>query len=115
MFRRRLQVPKLLPRPVSASRFGSSCCGGGGADHGRWQQPEGRETGLYLLNSLTGSKDQLIVPDAGRPLTWYSCGPTVYDAAHLGHARNYVCLDILHRVLTSHFMIPVLQVPALCL
>lgn len=50
-----------------------------------------------------------MVPD-GQPLTWYSCGPTVYDAAHLGHARNYVCLDILHRVLTDHYGVPVLQV-----
>ena len=74
-------------------------------------QPEGRETGLWLQNSLTGAKDQLVLPGgASRPLTWYSCGPTVYDAAHLGHARNYVCLDILHRVLTGHFKLPVLQV-----
>jgi len=21
------------------------------------------------------------------PIKWYACGPTVYDAAHLGHAR----------------------------
>lgn len=29
--------------------------------------------------------------DSGRavaaPIKWYACGPTVYDAAHLGHAR----------------------------
>lgn len=27
--------------------------------------------------------------DAGAagPIKWYACGPTVYDAAHLGHAR----------------------------
>lgn len=24
----------------------------------------------------------------GRSIKWYSCGPTVYDLAHLGHARN---------------------------
>ena len=70
-----------------------------------------RATGLWLQNSLTGEKNELIVPGAeDRPLTWYSCGPTVYDAAHLGHARNYVCLDILHRVLTNHFKLPVIQV-----
>ena len=54
---------------------------------------------LCLLNSLTGAKAPLPLPE-DRALTWYSCGPTVYDAAHLGHARNYVCLDIIHRVLT---------------
>ena len=64
-----------------------------------WQRPEGREVGLSLRNSLTGKKDALVLPE-GRPLTWYSCGPTVYDSAHLGHAQNYVSLDILHRVLT---------------
>lgn len=32
---------------------------------------------------------------------WYSCGPTVYDDAHLGHARTYVCLDTIRRIITS--------------
>lgn len=27
-------------------------------------------------------------------------GPTVYDFSHLGHARNYVSLDILRRIMT---------------
>ncbi len=31
-------------------------------------------------------------------LSWYSCGPTVYDKTHLGHARNYVQVDIVQRV-----------------
>ncbi len=29
----------------------------------------------------------------------YSCGPTVYDYTHIGHARTYVLTDILKRVL----------------
>lgn len=24
---------------------------------------------------------------SNRPLTWYVCGPTVYDSMHIGHAR----------------------------
>ena len=32
-------------------------------------------------------------------LMWYTCGPTVYDSAHIGHARTYVCLDIIHRLI----------------
>lgn len=32
---------------------------------------------------------------------WYSCGPTVYDDAHLGHARAYVCFDIIRRIISS--------------
>ncbi len=40
---------------------------------------------------------------APRPWKWYACGPTVYDMAHLGHARTYVCQDVVRRVLTQHF------------
>ena len=36
-------------------------------------------------------------------LLWYTCGPTVYDAAHLGHARTYVALDLIRRaILAAH-------------
>ncbi|RDB28024.1 Cysteine--tRNA ligase [Hypsizygus marmoreus] len=31
------------------------------------------------------------------------CGPTVYDASHLGHARNYVTTDILRRIMRDYF------------
>ncbi len=31
------------------------------------------------------------------------CGPTVYDHTHIGHARTYVCFDIIHRILTDYF------------
>jgi cysteinyl-tRNA synthetase len=37
-----------------------------------------------------------------RGLAVYACGPTVYAPAHLGHARTYVCLDVLRRCL-EHF------------
>ena len=40
--------------------------------------------------------------NAGR-VKWYSCGPTVYDAAHLGHARTYVTFDLLKRVMREFF------------
>ena len=36
-------------------------------------------------------------------VTWYSCGPTVYDASHMGHARSYISFDILRRVLQDYF------------
>jgi cysteinyl-tRNA synthetase len=58
-----------------------------------------------LYNSLADAKVPF-VPAAGpdsRQVTWYGCGPTVYDSAHLGHARNYVTFDILRRVMEDYF------------
>ena len=34
---------------------------------------------------------------------WYACGPTVYDRAHLGHARAYVSQDIIRRIIERQF------------
>lgn len=34
-------------------------------------------------------------------LSWYSCGPTVYDSSHVGHARTYVQIDIIQRLLSK--------------
>lgn len=39
----------------------------------------------------------------GKQVTWYCCGPTVYDDAHLGHARNYVTTDIIRRIMKDYF------------
>ena len=36
-------------------------------------------------------------------MTWYVCGPTVYDDAHVGHARNYVSTDIIRRIMQDYF------------
>lgn len=35
-------------------------------------------------------------------LTWYLCGPTVYNHSHMGHARTYVGQDVIHRILTDY-------------
>ncbi|EWC47504.1 hypothetical protein DRE_00472 [Drechslerella stenobrocha 248] len=62
------------------------------------------EAGLKLYNSLTRTKTSFHPIDgAGKKVTWYCCGPTVYDAGHLGHARNYVTTDVLRRVLEGYF------------
>ncbi len=53
---------------------------------------------LYLYNSLTRRKEEfkpLNPPNVG----FYTCGPTVYDYDHIGHAWNYTFADILRRVL----------------
>ena len=51
-----------------------------------------------LYNTLTRSKEPLRTRDPGR-VAMYVCGPTVYDDAHLGHARAYVAFDVLFRFL----------------
>ncbi|KAJ3491237.1 hypothetical protein NLI96_g842 [Meripilus lineatus] len=57
---------------------------------------------LKIYNSLTKSKTEF-VPTEGRHVKWYNCGPTVYDASHMGHARNYVTQDVLRRIMTDYF------------
>ena len=55
---------------------------------------------LSIYESLRREKAQFIPLDPnGKKVTWYCCGPTVYDAGHLGHARNYVSTDILRRIM----------------
>ncbi|KAI9682453.1 MAG: hypothetical protein M1829_000245 [Trizodia sp. TS-e1964] len=59
---------------------------------------------LSLYNSLSRKKDEFVPIDpAGKYVKWYACGPTVYDASHLGHARNYVSTDIARRILQDYF------------
>ena len=48
--------------------------------------PEQKTAQLKIWNSLTRRKDDFI-PANGKNVTWYNCGPTVYDASHMGHAR----------------------------
>ncbi|KAF8268616.1 tRNA synthetases class I (C) catalytic domain-containing protein [Lactarius quietus] len=69
-----------------------------------WKPPS-RQTAepvLKVYNTLTRTKNEFI-PNEGRRIKWYNCGPTVYDAAHMGHARNYVTQDILRRIMSDYF------------
>ncbi|VVC33268.1 Cysteine-tRNA ligase,Cysteinyl-tRNA synthetase/mycothiol ligase,tRNA synthetases class I [Cinara cedri] len=43
-------------------------------------------------------------------LTWYICGPTVYDSMHIGHASCFIKFDIIRRILENYFHVPVFQV-----
>lgn len=71
----------------------------------KWYKPTSSQTKpvLKLYNSLTRGKEEFIPISGGRKVTWYSCGPTVYDASHMGHARNYVSIDINRRILEDYF------------
>lgn len=57
---------------------------------------------LHLFNSLTRAKEEFIPLQNGH-ISWYCCGPTVYNHAHMGHARNYMCSDICRRILQDYF------------
>lgn len=53
---------------------------------------------LHLYNSLGRTKEKFR-PIAPGKVMMYVCGVTVYDHAHVGHARAYVAFDVLYRVL----------------
>lgn len=53
---------------------------------------------LKMYNSLTRKKERFIPTNPDR-VVWYQCGPTVYAPSHLGHARTYLMLDVLRRVM----------------
>ncbi len=53
---------------------------------------------LYFYNTRTRKKEKFI-PSYPPQVGLYSCGPTVYDYAHIGNLRTYIFNDILRRVL----------------
>ena len=53
---------------------------------------------LYIYDSVKKQKIEFIPMDKN-DVKIYICGPTVYDNAHLGHARSAIAFDLLHRVL----------------
>jgi cysteinyl-tRNA synthetase len=53
---------------------------------------------LTLYNTLTKKKEKFIPLEKGK-VKLYSCGPTVYDYAHIGNMWSYLTADILRRYL----------------
>ena len=53
---------------------------------------------FLLHNSLT-RETEAFAPADGRTVRLYTCGPTVYNAAHLGNFRTFLFEDLLRRVL----------------
>ncbi len=53
---------------------------------------------LRLYNTLTGHVEEFM-PREGNTVRIYTCGPTVYDFAHIGNFRTFVFQDILRRYL----------------
>lgn len=63
-----------------------------------WSLQSKESQGMVLFDSLSDSFKSISTQDE-KSLAWYTCGPTTYAPAHLGHARTYVCLDIIRRIL----------------
>ncbi|MBM2576698.1 cysteine--tRNA ligase [Jannaschia sp. Os4] len=57
---------------------------------------------VRLRNSLTRRVEPLVPLEPGH-VRLYLCGPTVYDRAHLGNARNVILFDVLTRLLRHDF------------
>jgi len=53
---------------------------------------------VTLHNSMTRRKETFAPIDANN-VRMYLCGPTVYDRAHIGNARNVIMFDVLFRLL----------------
>ena len=55
---------------------------------------------MRLYNSLTRQVEEFRPADPSR-VTFYSCGPTVYDDAHVGNFRSFLAADTLRRWIES--------------
>jgi cysteinyl-tRNA synthetase len=51
---------------------------------------------LRVFNTMSGKMEQF-KPLKNKHVGLYVCGPTVYDWAHLGHARTYIAFDVIVR------------------
>jgi cysteinyl-tRNA synthetase len=53
---------------------------------------------IHLHNTLSG-KTEPFIPQTPGEVRMYTCGPTVYDYAHIGNYRTFIFQDILRRFL----------------
>lgn len=58
-------------------------------------------TTFRLYNTMTRSVEPL-VPSDGKTVRMYTCGPTVYNPAHLGNFRTFLFEDLLRRAIRLH-------------
>jgi len=53
---------------------------------------------IYIYNSLSRKKEEFI-PLSSPTVNIYTCGVTVYDESHIGHARSLYLFDVIRRYL----------------
>ena len=62
---------------------------------------------MLLLDTLSGEKKEI---PQNRRVSFFVCGPTVYDYAQIGNARTYLAFDMLVRYLrTSGYKVMYIQ------
>ncbi len=61
-----------------------------------WNFPTGAKMPLRLHNTLSQQVEEFH-PTQGNTVRMYTCGPTVYDFAHIGNFRTFVFVDLLRR------------------
>jgi cysteinyl-tRNA synthetase len=59
-----------------------------------------KKMSLRIFNTMTGKKEIFEPLESGK-VRMYVCGPTVYDACHIGHARSVVVFDVIARYLKA--------------
>ncbi|MBI1785391.1 cysteine--tRNA ligase, partial [Candidatus Sumerlaeota bacterium] len=65
---------------------------------------------IMIYNSLTRKKETFDPLDPEkRRVTFYNCGPTVYDHFHIGNARTFVMNDIIRRYLGRTYTVTFVQ------
>src|SRR6266567_5352391 len=58
-------------------------------------------TALRLYNTLTQQVEEFS-PARDNTVRMYTCGPTVYDYAHIGNFRSFAFVDILRKCLRAN-------------
>lgn len=53
---------------------------------------------MKIYNTLTHKVEEFIPNEEGK-VKMYTCGPTVYNYAHIGNLRTYIFEDILEKTL----------------
>ncbi len=56
---------------------------------------------MEIYNTLSRKKENFPSPDEQKKIRLFVCGPTVYDDAHVGHARTYLFFDFFASYLRS--------------
>jgi cysteinyl-tRNA synthetase len=86
--------------PILQSHFHSPLCPKPALSYNRPFANVLKMTDIHLHNTLSGRLEPLRPLHKGE-VRIYSCGPTVYDYAHIGNFRTFVFQDVLRRFLLS--------------